>query len=336
MMSGPLGRLERLQNLRDVWSSESGSFTPWLAQEGNLALLGETIDLELELEAQEKNVGPFRADILCKDTRTGNWVLIENQLERTDHSHLGQLMTYAAGLNAVTIVWIAESFAEEHRAALDWLNEITDEHINFFGLQIELWRIGDSPVAPRFNMISKPNNWTKTVTEVRRAASSGERTETQQMQQEYWAGLMETLRQRNSPVKTTKPQAQSWMTFAIGRSNMNLTASLNTLDHWINAQFTVTGPHAKAFFGLLKQQREQIEQQAGGPLIWDEQPNRAEHRIQSVRKNTNPAARSEWPDQHQWLADRLEALYRTFAPRVKGLNAAEYVPMAGSGQEQVG
>ena len=104
------------------------------AQEANLALLGDAVGLELELEAQEKYVGPFRADILCKDTLNGSWVLVENQLERTDHSHLGQLMTYAAGLDAVTIVWIAESFAEEHRAALDWLNEITDEHINFLRL----------------------------------------------------------------------------------------------------------------------------------------------------------------------------------------------------------
>ena len=323
MIGAALGKLETV-NLRDVWSSESGDFTPWLAQEENLALLGQAIDLDLELEAQEKNVGQFRADILCKDTRTGNWVLVENQLERTDHSHLGQLMTYAAGLDAVTIVWIAESFAEEHRAALDWLNEITDEQINLFGLQIELWQIGNSPIAPRFNVISKPNNWTKTVAEVRRAAASGEITETRQLQQEYWAGLMETLRQRNSPVKTTKPQAQSWMTFAIGRSNMNLTASLNTLHDWINAQFTVTGPDARAFFGLLKQQKEQIEQQLGSPLIWDEQPNRAERRIQIMLRDTDPTNRSDWPRQHQWLAERLEALYRAFAPRVKGLNAAEY------------
>src|SRR4029079_16711090 len=116
--------------------------------EENIAELGRAIGIEeLELEAKEQNVGPFRADILCKDGM-GNWVLVENQLERTDHSHLGQLLTYAAGLKAVTIVWIAQHFTEEHRAALDWLNEITDERISFFGLEIELWRIGESPIAP--------------------------------------------------------------------------------------------------------------------------------------------------------------------------------------------
>ena len=162
MSTKSLGRLEQVE-LREAWSSESRDFTPWLAQEENLKLLGEAIGIELDLESQEKDVGPFRANILCKDTATDEWVLIENQLDRTDHSHLGQLLTYAAGLNAVTIVWIAERFTEEHRATLDWLNERTDEKINLFGLEIELWRIGDSPIAPKFNIISQPNDWSRTV-----------------------------------------------------------------------------------------------------------------------------------------------------------------------------
>ena len=119
------------------------------AQAENLSLLGEAIAIELELEAQEKDVGPFRADILCKDTSSDDWVLIENQIERTDHTHLGQLLTYAAGLQAVTIVWVAERFTDEHRATLDWLNKRTDEQINFFGLEIELWRIRSLSGRPK-------------------------------------------------------------------------------------------------------------------------------------------------------------------------------------------
>ena len=153
-----LGRLEKVP-LRDFWKHEAADFTPWLAAEENISLLEEVIGLELAVEAQEQRVGPFRADLLCKDTGSNQWVLIENQIESTDHRHLGQLLTYAAGLEAVTIVWIAERFTEEHRAALDWLNQITDERFTFFGLEIELWRIGDSPIAPKFNLISKPNNW---------------------------------------------------------------------------------------------------------------------------------------------------------------------------------
>ena len=112
MTTTNLGRLRKV-DLREVWQSESAGFTPWLAQDENLKLLGETIGIDLELEAQEKDVGPFRADLLCKDTSNEDWVLIENQLERTDHTHLGQLLTYAAGLEAVTIVWISQRFTEE-------------------------------------------------------------------------------------------------------------------------------------------------------------------------------------------------------------------------------
>src|SRR4051812_2973733 len=114
MTTKNLGCLERVE-LRNIWLSESSDFTPWLAREENLKILGETLRIDLELEAQERPVGPFRADILCKDTaEKDRWVLIENQLERTNHGHLGQLLTYASGLEAVTIVWIAAHFTEEH------------------------------------------------------------------------------------------------------------------------------------------------------------------------------------------------------------------------------
>ena len=119
-------------DLREVWKGEASNFTPWLAEKGNLDLLGDTLGMELELEAQEKGVGSFSADIVCKNTVDESWVVIENQIEKTDHTHLGQILTYAAGLNAVTVVWIAQRFTDEHRAALDWLNEISSESAQFF------------------------------------------------------------------------------------------------------------------------------------------------------------------------------------------------------------
>lgn len=158
MKNTPLGKLEKVE-LREAWVTEAGDFTPWLAQPENIQLLGETIGLEdLELAGQEQAVGPFRADIVCHATTDNSLVLIENQLERTDHNHLGQLMTYAAGLQAVTIIWVAAHFTDEHRAALDWLNDITDDTFNFFGLEVELWKIGDSSPAPKFNVVSQPND----------------------------------------------------------------------------------------------------------------------------------------------------------------------------------
>ena len=136
-----LARLESVE-LREIWDSESGDFTPWLAQEENLALLGEAIDVDLEMEAQEKEVGPFRADILCKDAATNAWVIVENQLESTDHIHLGQLLTYAAGLKATTIVWIAKEFTDQHRAVLDWLNNDKDAIEREIGFSLD-WGDGD-------------------------------------------------------------------------------------------------------------------------------------------------------------------------------------------------
>jgi hypothetical protein len=155
--------LSRLQpvDLREAWKNESADFTPWLASKENLPLLGEALGIELELESTEKSVGPFFADILCRVPGSDQWVLIENQLEQTDHTHLGQIITYAAGLNAVTVIWVARKFVEQHRAALDWLNEVTGEGTNFFGVEVELWRIGDSQMAPKFNVVSRPNSWVK-------------------------------------------------------------------------------------------------------------------------------------------------------------------------------
>lgn len=137
-------KLDRLQQLdvRNAWVNEASEFTPWLARQENLDLLGETLGLSLEPESVEQEVGSFRADIVCRDTNVESTVLIENQLVSSDHDHLGKLLTYAAGLNAKTVIWVVTQIRDEHRAALDWLNAITPDDYRFFGLEIELWRIG--------------------------------------------------------------------------------------------------------------------------------------------------------------------------------------------------
>ena len=222
-----LGRLEKV-DLREVWKSEAIDFTPWLANEENFTLLGETIGLDLEVEAQEKDVGPFRADILCQDTATGHWVLIENQLERTDHAYLGQLMTYAAGLSAVTIVWIADRFTDEHRAALDWINEITNDDFNFFGLEVELWIIGQSSLAPKFSVVSKPNDWTRNISSAANRLQRDSLTETHQLQIEYWERFRQLYDSRQGVVRATKPHPQHWLNYSVGRSWFWLNTTINT------------------------------------------------------------------------------------------------------------
>lgn len=315
-----LGRLETV-DLRKVWLSESGSFTPWLAQEANLSLLADTLGMDIELITREHGVGPYRADIVCKDTTDGSLVLIENQLEKTDHTHLGQLMTYAAGLDAVTIVWIAERFTEEHRAAMDWLNEITSEKVSFFGLELELWRIGDSPIAPKFNIVSKPNDWIKGGgggTGSNRAAG-----ETQLLQQQYWLALRELLAERKSVLKPQKAQPQHWLIVAIGRSNIHLAALVNTKKQRIAVELYLGGPEAKKWFKALEAQKEQIEKEFAAPLDWQELPTKEASRIQYVREDTSIEDRTAWPAQHAWLADTLERMSAVFRPRVKALSSSE-------------
>jgi hypothetical protein len=320
-----LGRLERVA-LRIGWQSEAGGFTPWLAQEENITLLGEALDLELEVEAQEKNVGPFRADILCRDTSSGAWVLIENQLERTDHSHLGQLLTYAAGLEAVTIVWIAQEFTEQHRATLDWLNQITDERFNFFGLEVELWQIGTSLPAPKFNIVSKPNDWTKQVARGAQAIA-GELTPAKQLQLEYWTAFADYLRESRSSIKPTKPLPQHWMNVGLGKSGIGLAAIASMFDstsrsydsHELRAEVGIGGPNAKQWFAVIESQKATLEEALGEPLTWHNPSGKKSARAY-LRRIANLEDRADWRNQHVWLREKLEKMNRVFSPVVKGLD----------------
>lgn len=318
MTNYPLGQLQKV-DLRKVWQSEATDFTPWLAQEENLKLLGDTIGIELEFEAQEKRVGPFRADILCKDTATDHWVLIENQLERTDHTHLGQLLTYAAGLDAVTVVWIAERFTEEHRATLDWLNERTDDSIIFFGLEVELWRIGDSPIAPKFNVICQPNEWTRTVAETAKQIQAGGVSDTQQLQLQFWTGFRVHLEKSGSFLKATKPLPQHWMNLAIGRSGFKLAATFSTAKNQVAAMLIIYSSDAKGYFELLRTEKEQIESEIDCHVDWEELPGKKESRIKLRWENIDAYDQAKWNDYHEWLRKNLEALHKVFSQRIKNL-----------------
>jgi Domain of unknown function (DUF4268) len=204
-------------DVRDYWADEARDFTPWLAREENLKLLSETIELDLELFKVEEPIGPFRADIVAKDGE--HLVIVENQLGRTDHRHLGQLMVYATNREAKAVVWIATKITDEYRKVLDWLNDNTPETISFFGLEIQLWRIGESPPAPRFNVVCEPNELTKLE---RSGSSLSEPTETKLLQFEFWTALKEYAAERKSPLSFRKPRPQHWYNLAVGRSGFNI------------------------------------------------------------------------------------------------------------------
>lgn len=310
-----LGKIRKI-DLRDVWASESSDFTPWLAKEENIAMLGDAIGMDLEVESQEKSVGPFRADILAKDLATNHYVLIENQLELTNHNHLGQIMTYAAGLDAFSIVWIAKAFTEEHRAALDWLNRITDENINFFGIEVEVIQIGDSLPAPQFNVVAKPNDWTKSV---KSSASSGELTETKVKQQEYWTEFRDYVLKIGSPFKVQKPAPQHWTIIAMGRSYFQLSLTVNSVNHTISINLEISGENAKANFDTLK---ELCEEESKSKVAEDLEWLRLDEKKVSMAKLTKEfdfMDKSSREEQFAWFVENVQKFIKYFKPKIKSI-----------------
>ena len=308
-MTEKLGHLERAE-IRNTWETEDRHFTPWLTEEENLQILSDTVGIELELEATEHNVGPFRADILCKNTLDGSWVLIENQIEKTDHKHLGQLLTYASGLKAITMIWIASKFTEEHRSALDWLNTITDDNFHFFGLEIEVWRIDNSRPAPKFNIVSNPNEWNATVT---RSTQAQELKPLQNLQLEYWTNLSEHLKGHyHPPLNIGTPRPQGWSDFALGRTHAVLRLSMNDRDGKL-ASGIYLSKSMRDKYDQLYAQKESIEANFGATLIWENSQN-SQTAVIKIEKQTNFRDKENWPKLHSWHASNLASLYQVFRP----------------------
>lgn len=317
-MTTQLGRLESIP-LREAWEHEASQFTPWLAQPDNIALLSEALGIELEVTAQEQSVGAFSADILCKDAANGQTVLIENQLERTDHTHLGQIITYAAGLGANTVIWISAKFREEHRAAIDWLNENTADALQFFGVEVELWQIGNSPFAPKFNVVSKPNDWTKTVHAAAHSLSVAPLSETKLQQQKYWATLGDLIERDYRNIRPQKPLPQHWTNFSIGRSGMHLAATVNSVGQRIGVELYLRDTDAKEQFKQLAQHKVQVESELNEQLEWQDLPGKKAARIALYKQDVDPTDEKDWNSQHEWLAEKLSKFNAVFRPLVKTL-----------------
>lgn len=171
--------------LRDAWKHEAWEFTPWLAE--NIDYLSEAVEIELEPEATEVAVGQYSADIVAIEVGTESRVLIENQLDASDHTHLGQILTYLAGVEAKRIIWIARKFEEPHRSAIRWLNDNTAEEFAFFAVQLRVVRIGDSPLAPVFEVVEKPNAWER---RLGRRVNEAEEERTR-LREEFWSRFLE-------------------------------------------------------------------------------------------------------------------------------------------------
>ena len=311
-----LATIQRVE-LRDVWSNEAAEFTPWLAE--NMSVLGEALGMELEVEAQEAPVGSYSLDILARDGN-GRQVVIENQLEATDHDHLGKLLTYAAGFDANVIVWIARNFRDEHREALDFLNRRTGEDTEFFGIEVELWQIDDSRLAPYFKPIVTPNKWRKqTVSDARKSGNISERNE---RYRGFYQKLIDTLREEHRFTNARKAQPDNWYLFSSksrqgvqygttfdsrGRSRVEL--YIDTTDRDWNKQL----------FDRLEERKGDLESQFGETLEWERLDDKRVSRIAVVRPGSIDDGEETLAEIRAWMVERLLKFKQVFGPRLDEL-----------------
>lgn len=319
--SKELGRIEK-KPVREYWENEASDFTPWLAK--HIDLLGEEIGMGLEVEEHESNVGDFRVDLLCKDENERT-VIVENQLEKTDHRHLGQLLTYAAGKDAVGVVWVSTEFTDEHRAAMDWLNDKTGEGIQFFGVQIEIWQIGDSAAAPKFEVVCKPNQWTKSV------QSDVELSGAQKLRFDYWSGLHDYMQENGGNVKPQSPAKHAARWFPLGVSGIHLMAAVRIQKDFLVVRTRFHGKQMQklnSYYRQLHQQKDEIEKEIGAKLEWRD-CNDAGQPVQLIRllwENCNFRDKKNWGELHRWHHQHLEKFHAAFRERVQKINPDDWSP----------
>ena len=305
-------------DLRSVWENEAADFTPWLGE--NLAALGEALGLDLELQAQEAPVGGFSLDLLAHEPNTNRPVIIENQLETTDHDHLGKLITYASGYDANVVVWITRDFKDEHRQALDWLNQRSSEDTEFFGVVVEVWKIDDSRPAPHFRVVSAPNDWHKSNVKIR---STGDPSPQQERYRAFFQKLIDTLREEHRFTGARKAQPQSWYSFSAGHGN-RLRYGANFHREGVRVEVYIdNGDHDwnKEIFDQLSDRREEIQSaiQGGFEWNWDRLDARRASRISVERSGSINDDQKTLDEIHEWMVKTLLEFKRVFGPHLTEL-----------------
>ena len=258
-----LGKIEQIEDLRTIWPHEEQDFSKWLAQEENLALLSEAIGIEIVLEERESPVGGFSVDIFATEEGTSRKIIIENQLEDTNHDHLGKIITYASGKDAEVIVWVVKRARDEHKQAIEWLNQHTDDNIGFFLLEIQLWKINDSLPAPKFNVVERPNDWAKNM-----KATAG-LSEMQRLQVDYWQAFNDFTSTKSDFLKIfklRKPQPQHWYDLSVGSSIYHISLTANSQKKRLGVELYIN--NNKAVFEKFEASKSKIEQELGMTLEW--------------------------------------------------------------------
>jgi hypothetical protein len=295
-----LGKLEPVDP-RLVWKHEAHEFTPWLL--GNADRLSEALGIELELEAAEHAVGGFSLDLFGRDLTNGVALMVENQLSQTDHQHLGQVLTYAAGTGASTIVWIATSFRPEHRQALDWLNESTDERTHFFGIELRVVQIGESARAPLFNVVAQPNDWQK---QVRAAAQSGAVGKKGAHYLVFWERFIDRVHaERPDWTKAKAVGPHNWYEMRSPLKGVRFSFSFAQGDRLRHELYIDSGDGERntAVYEYLKTLQTQIETAYGNPLVWEDLPTKKACRVAHYKDGCNIEQAERYDEFIDWFLD---------------------------------
>lgn len=300
-----LGKLKHIDP-KTLWKHEAGDFTPWLAD--NLSLLGEALGLDLQLDQTERAVGDFACDIAAQEVGTNRPVMVENQLGRTDHGHLGQLLTYAGGLDAAVVVWISPEVRDEHRKALDWLNRHTDEEVDFFGVVVEAIQIDDSKPAVQFRPVAVSNKRPPAVATSERGL----------IYKTFFQGVVDELREKHKFTKIRVANPYNWQNLSSGFSGFvySLAFSKSGLRAALEIN-TPDGQRNKAICDWLRQQKDVLETEMGEKLVWEQTESRRYIHIYAVRPNTLYSDAVAHADElKNWSTDHLLRLKKVFGPKL--------------------
>ena len=262
MSTMKLGKLKEV-DIRKLWNHEQYDFSEWLSKAESLEQLNEVLGLTLSEVEKEVYVGSYRCDLVGVDETTGDKVIIENQLETSNHDHLGKIITYASGLDAKVIVWIVKEAREEHRSAIEWLNNNTSDKLNFFLVEIHAYQIGDSLCAPKFEIVEKPNNFIKNA---KTKSGAGEYNKSQGERLEFWTKFNEILIERGKPFNVRKATTDHWYDVAIGTSDAHVALTLVNKDNCVGIELCI--PNNKDLYKNLYIQKDAIEEELGIKPDW--------------------------------------------------------------------
>ena len=276
-----IGKLKEV-DIRSLWKHEQYDFSEWLSKEENINILNEILGLTLVDVSKEAYVGSYRCDLFAVDESTGTKVIIENQLEPSNHDHLGKIITYASGLDAEVIVWIVKKAKEEHRSAIEWLNNNTNSGINFFLIELKAYTIENSIPAPYFSVIEKPNDFIKN-TKINNNSDNLNKSQSERL--EFWNRLNEILMDRGKPFNIRKATTDHWYDIAIGTTAAHVAITLVNKESYVGVEFYINDD--KEMFDNLLEKKDVIERELEFKLDWQRLENSKASRIKYYIKGLN-------------------------------------------------